>query len=130
MCTWTKAYWNLSNKFNSKLNRSVATAGKPITDIPSDFIYSQTVSLSLSLTSAVISTPLIHPQPDVMLNVIVFWNVKSLKESRNRPGVAQRVRGGLGSQISRHSAHEGGEVVSLTHRPPLPPGNVPGTRFH
>jgi hypothetical protein len=37
-------------------------------------------------------------------------------------GLAQRFPGVLGSQISRHSAHEGGEVVSLTHRPPLPPG--------
>jgi hypothetical protein len=27
------------------------------------------------------------------------------------------------------SAHEGGKVVSLTHRPPLPPGSIPGTRF-
>jgi hypothetical protein len=43
------------------------------------------------------------------------------KQSRNRPGVAQRAAGGLGSQISWHSAREGGEVVSLTHRPPLPP---------
>jgi hypothetical protein len=57
----------------------------------------------------------------------VYKKVK-VKESRNRPGVAQRDPG-LGSQISRHSAHEGGEV-SLTNRPPLPPGNVPGTRFH
>ena len=46
----------------------------------------------------------------------------NVKESRNRPGVAQRVPGGLGSQISWHSAREGGEVVSLTHRPPLPRG--------
>ena len=53
-----------------------------------------------------------------------------VKESRNRPGVAQRVPGGLGPQISRHSAHEGGEVVSLTHGPLLPSGNVPGTGFH
>jgi hypothetical protein len=44
-----------------------------------------------------------------------------VKQSRNRPGVAQRIPGGLGSQISWHSAREGGEVVSLTHRPPLPP---------
>jgi hypothetical protein len=43
------------------------------------------------------------------------------QESRNRPGVAQRVPGGLDSQISRHPAREGGEVVSLTYRPPLPP---------
>jgi hypothetical protein len=47
---------------------------------------------------------------------------KAVKESRNRPGVAQRVPGDLGSQISWHSAREGGEVVILTHRPPLPPG--------
>jgi hypothetical protein len=47
----------------------------------------------------------------------------------NRPGVAQRVPGGLGSQIPWYSAHEGDEAVSLTHRPPLAPGNVPGTHF-
>ena len=44
-----------------------------------------------------------------------------VKQSRNRPGLAQRVAGGLDSQISWHSAREGGDV-SLTHRPPLPPG--------
>jgi hypothetical protein len=45
-----------------------------------------------------------------------------VNESRNRPGLAQRVPGGLGSQISWHSAREGGEVASFTHRSPLPPG--------
>jgi hypothetical protein len=45
-----------------------------------------------------------------------------VKQSCNRPGVSQRVPGGLGSQISWHSAREGGEVVSPTDRPPLPPG--------
>jgi hypothetical protein len=54
--------------------------------------------------------------------VVVVVVVVVKKESRNRPGVAQRVPAGLGSQISRHSAREGGEVVSLTQRPPLPPG--------
>jgi hypothetical protein len=44
-----------------------------------------------------------------------------VKQSRKSAGVAQRVPGGLRSQISWHSAREGGEVVSLTHRPPLPP---------
>jgi hypothetical protein len=44
-----------------------------------------------------------------------------VKESRNRPGVVQKVPGGLGSQISWHSSRKGGEVVSLTHRLPLPP---------
>jgi len=26
-------------------------------------------------------------------------------------------------------AQDGGKAVSLTHRPPLPPGNAPGTHF-
>ena len=27
------------------------------------------------------------------------------------------------------TAEDGGKVVSLTHRPPLPPGNTPGAHF-
>ena len=27
------------------------------------------------------------------------------------------------------TAQDGGKVVSLEHRPPLPPGNTPGTHF-
>ena len=27
------------------------------------------------------------------------------------------------------TAQDGGKVVTLTHRPPLPPGNAPGTHF-
>jgi len=27
------------------------------------------------------------------------------------------------------TAHDGGKVVSPTHRPPLPPGKFPGTHF-
>ena len=27
------------------------------------------------------------------------------------------------------TAQDGGKVVSLTHRPPLPPGSTPGTHF-
>jgi hypothetical protein len=46
------------------------------------------------------------------------WGIHSInlcrkvkvKESRNMPGVAQKVPGGLGSQISWHSARESGEV--------------------
>ena len=32
-------------------------------------------------------------------------------------------------RISRPSTYEGGKVVSPKHRPPLPPGDIPGTHF-
>jgi hypothetical protein len=47
--------------------------------------------------------------------------MSKVKQSRNRPGLAQSVPGILNSQISWHSACESGEFVSLTLRPPLPP---------
>jgi hypothetical protein len=56
------------------------------------------------------------------------WNVK------NKVVPLQAWSGPEGSRKLRlpdymKMAQDGGKVVSLTHRPPLPPGYVPGTHF-
>jgi hypothetical protein len=52
-----------------------------------------------------------------------------VKQSHYSPWQALMVPGGWDSQILRQSAHKCGKVVSPTHRPPLPPGHIPGSHF-
>jgi hypothetical protein len=47
-----------------------------------------------------------------------FESEKSVGEDQARPLGFRKVEA---PRISRQSAHEDGKVVSLTHRPPLPP---------
>jgi len=60
---------------------------------------------------------------------IYIYREREIKQSHYRPGEALRIPGDSGSQITRQSAHEGGKVVSLTHRPLLPSGVTSGTHF-
>jgi hypothetical protein len=55
---------------------------------------------------------------------VFLVTVGEVKQSCYTPGQALKVPGGRGSQISRQSAHEGGKVVSPTHRPPLRPQEI------
>jgi hypothetical protein len=52
-----------------------------------------------------------------------------VKQFLFRPLHVQRVPGGWGPKISRHSSHEGGKVDSPTHWLPLPAGNIPSIFF-
>jgi hypothetical protein len=59
------------------------------------------------------------------------------KKKKKAAAAAGPLQGGNGPAGSRKlrfpdfmtTAQDGGEAVSLMHRPPLPPGNTPGTHF-
>ena len=64
-------------------------------------------------------------------------NYPCLHTSESKKGIAVPLQAWSGPEGSRKlrfpdfmtTAQDGGKVVSLTHRPPLPPGNTPGTHF-
>jgi hypothetical protein len=64
-------------------------------------------------------------------------NDNSNNNNNNNNNKAFSLQAWSGPEVSRKlrlpdfmtSAQDGGKVVSLTHRPPLPPGNTPGTPF-
>ena len=64
-------------------------------------------------------------------------NIDSLLQRHRKKGKAVPLRAWSGPEDSRKlsfpdfvtTTQNGGKFVSLTHRPPLPPGNNPGTHF-
>jgi hypothetical protein len=64
-------------------------------------------------------------------------HVSSVRGIYNIIGKTVALQAWSGPQVSRKlrfprymtTAQDGGKVVSLTHRPPLLPGNAPGTHF-
>jgi hypothetical protein len=64
----------------------------------------------------------------------MFYRLTVIKIKKAKAVPLQACSGPEGFKNLRFSdfmttAQDGGKVVSLTHRPPLPPGNVPGTHF-
>jgi hypothetical protein len=74
------------------------------------------------ITSSLFMSIIPHSLPhSFQVKQLRFSKGKKVKLSMYRPGEAPRFPGGWGSLISRQSTHDGGKVVSPTHRPPLPP---------
>ena len=88
------------------------------------FILGRTLQVSLVCQQTCDQTTCITPQKTAVCMIT------AVKESRNRPGVAQRVPGGLGSQIFKTF----GTWRRWGCQPHAPaaftPRNVPGTHFH
>jgi hypothetical protein len=64
-----------------------------------------------------------------VLDGVIKCNIKKVKQSHYRPGQVPRVPEGLGSQISRQSAHDDCKVFSPMHRPLLPHSKYPWYSF-
>ena len=70
----------------------------------------------------------------ITINRVIKPRYTSIIKGKGKAVPLQAWSGPEGSRKLRFpdfmtTAQDGGKVVSLTHRPPLPPGNAPGTYF-
>jgi hypothetical protein len=68
------------------------------------------------------------------VSVLVIRKYSSSSSSKGKAVPLHAWSGAQGSRKLRFpdymtTAQDGGKIVSFTHRPPLPPGNAPGTPF-
>jgi len=78
-----------------------------------------------------------HFQVDIWNMLGRMWDLPSAHDLYKGKGKAVSLQAWSGPEGSRKlrfpdfmtTAQDGGKVVSLTHRPPLPPGNTPGTHL-
>ena len=75
----------------------------------------------------------IFGQP-MLLQLAQYTHTYTRKKIKGKAVPLQTWSGPEGSRKLRFPdfmtmTQDGGKVVSLTHRPPLPPGNTPGTHF-
>ena len=77
-----------------------------------------------------------QPKPVANNKIMIKLTYSCVRRSKGK-GKAVPLQAWTGTEDSRKlrfpdfvtTAQDGGKVVSLTHRPPLPPGKTPGTHF-
>jgi hypothetical protein len=62
---------------------------------------------------------------DITQCTLIITTYKKVKQAWSGPEGSRK----LSFPDYMTTAQDGGKVVSLTHRPPLSPGNAPGTHF-
>ena len=83
----------------------------------------QTARLSKANYKCYLNLKEIHPRCAINLQLHFILKVKGkVGATPIRDLWGPEGSGRLRLQITRHSAHEGGKVVTLAHRPPLTPG--------
>ena len=87
-----------------------------------------TITFTITIITATLDAP---TTAAAVHNFVTLPSVQHIK------GKAVLLQAWSGPEVSRKlrfpdfmtTAQDGGKVVSLTHRPSLPPGNIPGTHF-